>query len=30
MTTPALVVDWKVKAAGRLLSPQDVKLLLRA
>jgi small redox-active disulfide protein 2 len=30
MTTPALVVDGKVKAAGRLLSPQDVKLLLRA
>ena len=29
MTTPALVVDGKVKAAGKLLSPQDVKLLLR-
>ena len=30
MTTPALVVDGQVKAAGKLLSPQDVKLLLRA
>ena len=30
MTTPALVVDGKVKAAGKVLSPQDVKLLLRA
>ena len=30
MTTPALVVDGKVKAAGKLLSPQDVKLLLRS
>ena len=28
MTTPALVVDGKVKAVGKLLSPQDVKLLL--
>ena len=30
MTTPALVVDGKVKSAGKVLSPQDVKLLLRA
>lgn len=29
MTTPALVVDGQVKAAGKLLSPQDVKRLLR-
>ncbi len=29
MTTPALVVDGQVKAAGKVLSPQDVKLLLR-
>jgi small redox-active disulfide protein 2 len=29
MTTPALVVDGKVRAAGKVLSPQDVKLLLR-
>ncbi len=29
-TTPALVVDGQVKAAGKLLSPQDVKLLLRS
>jgi small redox-active disulfide protein 2 len=28
MTTPALVVDGKVKSAGKLLSPQDVKQLL--
>lgn len=30
LTTPALVVDGEVKAAGKLLSPQDVKALLRA
>ncbi len=30
MTTPALAVDGKVKSAGKVLSPQDVKLLLRA
>ncbi len=29
MTTPALVVDGQVKVAGRVLSPQEVKLLLR-
>ncbi len=29
MTTPALVIDGKVKSAGKLLSPQDVKQLLR-
>ena len=27
MTTPALVVDGKVRSAGKVLSPQDVKLL---
>ncbi len=30
MTTPALVVDGKVKSAGKALSPQEVKLLLGA
>lgn len=29
MTTPALVIDGKVKSTGKVLSPQDVKLLLR-
>ena len=28
MTTPALVIDGKVKSAGKLLSPQEVKQLL--
>ncbi len=30
MTTPALVVDGQVKVAGKVVSPQDVKLLLRS
>jgi len=29
MTTPALVVDGKVRAAGRVLAPEAVKELLR-
>jgi small redox-active disulfide protein 2 len=29
MTTPALVVDGKVRSAGKLLSPEDVKQFLR-
>ncbi len=28
MTTPALAVDGRVRSAGKLLSPQDVKKLL--
>jgi small redox-active disulfide protein 2 len=28
MTTPALVVDGKVKSAGKVLSPEDVKKFL--
>lgn len=30
MTTPALVVDGKVRSAGKVLTPQDVKQLLGA
>jgi small redox-active disulfide protein 2 len=30
MAMPALVADGKVKAAGKLLSPQGVKLLVRS
>ncbi len=30
MTTPALVVDGAVRSAGKVLSPEDVKRLLRA
>jgi small redox-active disulfide protein 2 len=30
MTTPALVVDGKVRAAGKLLSPEAVAELLRS
>ena len=29
MTTPALVVDGKVRSAGKVLSPEAVKELLR-
>ncbi len=29
MMTPALVVDGKVKAVGKLLSPEDIKKLLQ-
>jgi len=28
MTTPALVVDGKVKAAGKLPSPEEIKKML--
>jgi len=28
MTTPALVVDGKVKSAGKLLAPEDIQKLL--
>jgi len=28
MTTPALVVDGKVKSAGKVLSPEDIKKFL--
>ncbi len=30
MTTPALVVDGAVRSAGKVLSPEEVKKLLRA
>ena len=30
MSTPALVVDGKVRSAGKVLAPEDVKALLRA
>ena len=30
MTTPALVVDGAVRSAGRVLSPDDLKKLLRS
>ena len=30
MTTPALVVDGKVRSAGKVLSPQEVKRFLAA
>jgi protein-disulfide isomerase len=30
MTTPALVVDGKVRVAGKVLSPDAVKELLRS
>ncbi len=30
MTTPALVVDGAVRSAGKVLSPDDLKKLLRA
>ncbi len=30
MTTPALAVDGKVVSAGKVLSPEDVKALVRA
>lgn len=30
MTTPALVVDGVVKAAGKVLSPRELELLLRS
>jgi small redox-active disulfide protein 2 len=29
MTTPALVIDGEVKAAGKVLSPSEIKALLR-
>jgi small redox-active disulfide protein 2 len=29
MTTPALVIDGEVKAAGKVLSPSEIKTLLR-
>jgi small redox-active disulfide protein 2 len=29
MTTPALAVDGKVRSAGKVLGPEDVKALLR-
>lgn len=29
MTTPALAVDGKVRAAGKVLGPEDVKKLLQ-
>ncbi len=28
LMTPGLVIDGEVKAAGRVLSPEDIKLLL--
>jgi len=30
MSTPALVVDGKVRSVGKVLAPEDVKNLLRA
>ncbi len=30
MSTPALVVDGKVRSVGKVLAPEDVKKLLRA
>ena len=30
MTTPALVIDGKVRSAGKVLGPAEVKALLRA
>jgi len=30
MTTPALAVDGKVKSAGRVLSPEEIRKLLAA
>ncbi len=30
MTTPALVVDGSVRSSGKVLSPEEVKKLLRA
>lgn len=30
MTTPALAIDGKVKAAGRVLSPEEIRKLLGA
>ena len=29
MTTPALVIDGEVRAAGKVLSPSEIKTLLR-
>jgi small redox-active disulfide protein 2 len=29
MTTPALVIDGEIKAAGKVLSPSEIKALLR-
>jgi small redox-active disulfide protein 2 len=29
MTTPALIIDGEIKAAGKVLSPSEIKALLR-